>query len=416
MSRILSELLGANEPHFSLSLRQLEQKNGRPNADIHLTTEIHRGVKYKLRSLGLDPENTTGEELYAVLIQRLEVDNSRLERCLQASAPDKNSKDSEPDYLEAAAHALERLPLPKSCFAIKNTVTKSILKEIPPKKVMKQLGYRSLDSMLKHESAASLIAFGRLIESPTWQHNLIARYRKLRPMDFETRDMAVIYDGSKRWQKLSNDIVNDRHQNVIAAAELGTVIILPLPERRPPVATLTTLVLALHAMNEIRAISTYLKLCQVKPDFTSALQTVIDTEPSLQTHMLDRPIAWQVVQRFYSRLSRELRAAAFEPHIQPEDLSWHSIEKVLAHLEPNLGFWRHTTSLGLVHGRQAVSLNIIDVALNTCNRLPYEQRIVHYFRHSLWHELALRYLRQDAIEQAVASELHTELVNEPILI
>lgn len=68
MSQFLSELLEAAEPAFTLSLRQLEQISGAPSADIRLTTDIIGKVHLKLRELGLDPKDTTGQELYHALI------------------------------------------------------------------------------------------------------------------------------------------------------------------------------------------------------------------------------------------------------------------------------------------------------------------------------------------------------------
>jgi hypothetical protein len=93
-------------------------------------------------------------------------------------------------------------------------------------------------------------------------------------------------------------------------------------------------------------------------------------------------------------------------------MSWHSIEKVLHYIDPSLGFWRHTTHLGLLHDHEPVSMNVIDAALNFCNQLPFERRIMQYYRQSLWHELVIRYLKHDNVEQSVVSGLQSDLVME----
>jgi hypothetical protein len=159
-----------------------------------------------------------------------------------------------------------------------------------------------------------------------------------------------------------------------------------------------------------------MKLCQVKPDFGAVVQSVVFDEAHLSAELLDEPVPWQIIQRYYARFRDAFRSEIFEPHIQPEDLSWHSIELVLEHLEPSLGFWRSTQHVSLLHDRQPVSFNIIDVALSVCNKLPYENRIVHYARLSLWHELLLKYLKHDSVEQTVLGQLQSELVEEPALI
>jgi len=158
-----------------------------------------------------------------------------------------------------------------------------------------------------------------------------------------------------------------------------------------------------------------LKLCQVKTNFGKILQEIVAEEPLLGSSMLDHPVPWQIIQRYYARFSNRFSEEIFEPHVQQEDLAWHSIEKILTYIEPSMEFWRHTTNLSLLHNHEPVSMNIIDVALNYCNGLSYRNRIVEYFQHSLWHELLIRYLKHDAVEQTILRGLQAELINEPAL-
>lgn len=410
MTRILSETLGAQEPAFRAALTKLERASGHTSADVRLTADMVQSTKAKVKELGLDPHDTKGEELYAALRQRLLEDDARLVQALQtASRTD--------DIVMGIAHALRTVSLPRSTFALKAPAARRLLTKFPPKRVMKQLHYRSIASMLKHEQIATLFAAGWLIESDSWRRSLLDSYRQLKATDFEVRDIAILAPSAERWQQLSTDIVMAKKHNVVGLKELGAVVLLPLPADRPPVVAITTLVLSLHAMNEIRAASTYLKLCQVKPDFGRVLQTVVADEPQLSAEVLDRSVPWQIIQRYYARFKSAFRAEVFEPHVQADDLSWHNIERVLQHIEPSLGFWRGTEALSLLDDKhQPVSCNIADVALASCNRLPYANRIVHYVRQAVWHELLLRYLKHDTIEQTIVGQLQSELVNEPALI
>jgi hypothetical protein len=169
-------------------------------------------------------------------------------------------------------------------------------------------------------------------------------------------------------------------------------------------------------MNEIRAASTFLMLSQTHRNFGELVQEVVVDEPQLSTALFDQSVPWQMVQRYYARFQDAFRAEIFEPHIQSNDLSWHSIEKVLESIEPSLGFWKDTQHLALLHDDQPVSFNIADVALAVCNQLSYERRIVHYVRHSLQAELLLKYLKHDSVEQVVMNQLDGELATEPALI
>jgi hypothetical protein len=410
MTRVLSELLGAQEPMFHRSLQRLESASGHNSTDIRLSTEITRGARAKLQQLGLDPKDTTGEELYQALAERLKADDERLLRALQVKFGSGKT-----GTVAHVAEALRQVPVPRSVYALKATVAKRLLKKILPKHVMKQLGYRSFDSMIKHEQPAALLAAGWLLETAAWRKQLLDQYKQLKARDFEIRTMCVVCPDSKRWEVLSEKLVTEKKHTVLSVKELGTVVLLPLPAEQPPAATTVTLLLALHAMNEIRAASTFLKLCQVKPDFGQIVHSIVGEEPALSAHMLDRPVPWQIIQRYYARFSERFREEIFEPHVQSDDLAWHSIEKVLTFIEPTLEFWHHTANLSLLHNHEPVSMNIIDVALNYCNGLPYKNRIVQYFRHSLWHELLICYLKHDSVEQAVLGGLQAELVSETVL-
>ena len=409
MTRVLSELLGAREPMFQRSLARLESASGHTSTDVRLTVELNQSVQSKLHQLGLDAKDTTGEELYHALAERLKADDVRLSKALQ----EKFGKKSDQPVAQVA-EALRGVPVPRSVYALKNTVAKRMLKKTMPKHVMKQLGYRSFDSMLKHEQPAALMAAGWMSESTAWHKAMMDQYKKLKSSDFEIRDLQVVCPDTKRWETLAESLAREHKHTVISAKELGTIVLLPPGISQPPAATTVTLLLALHAMNEVRAASTFLKLCQVKPDFGKIVAEIVADDPVLETGILERPVPWHIIQRYYARFKDRFQEEIFAPHIQAEDLSWHSIERVLTYIEPSLEFWRHTTTLSLLDNHQPVSLNIIDVALNYCNGLPFENRIVHYFRNSLWHELLIRYLKHDAVEQTVLNGLQSKLVTQEI--
>ena len=414
MTRFLSESLRAPEPYFGLGIRRLEQANGLPNADIRLSLEVKQASRAKLAELGLNPADTTAPELYHALQERVKGDDIRLTKTLRTLAATFIS--AEGDVVAGMAHALQHTPLPKNCFALKAASLRMIIRKIPPKKAMKQLGYRSLASMQKHEAAGTILAAAVICEHSSWYRNVVESYKNLKPSDFEDRPIAILRPETNKWQILAASKVAERHHNIMSFPEMGTIVLLPLPTAQPAGSVMASLVLALHALNEVRASSTYLKLCQVRPDFGDVVKVVATSQPELPIGALDESIPWHLVQRYYARMQHRFREELFEPHIQLEDLSWHNIEETLIHIEPSLKFWLGSAHLGVVHGRQPVSLNIVDVALNYCNRLPFENRLLEHFQRSLWQELSLRYLQHDKIEQAILRVLQPQFATEPILI
>jgi hypothetical protein len=406
MTRFLSEALEAPEPFFRQGIRRLEAANNYPNTDIRLSIEVNQAAQNKLRELGLDPRDTAPKELYRSLQERLKVDEARLVKTLRREAA--HNVSAEGRVVDGMVHVLSNLA-DKQTFALKNGKLRAVLKAVPPKKAMKRLGYRSLESCLKHENPIMIMAAAWLTEGHHWQRRVLEQYKRLKPNDFEDRPIAVMQAEFSRWPDLAQAVADDYKHNLLCFKELGALVLLPLPKQVPTGVVTASLSLALHELNQIGASSTFLKLNQVKPDFGKIVQTVAVDEPRLVSEHLDQSVPWHLIQRYYSRLSDQFNHGIFEPHINLDDMVWQPIEESLSKIEPSLAFWKGSHHLSMVHGRRPVSFNIIDVALNHCNGLSFEHRLSHYFQHSLWHELLLRYLRPESVEQSVIKEMQPAL-------
>jgi len=406
MTRYLSSALGAEQPFFGQSIMELERASGRPAADIRLSSEIMQQVRAKVAQLGLDPDDTTGPELYSALQGRLRQDESRVRAALNLT-----EDASVPEILSRVEKFLNGHQTTSNGFVLKATVARKLFKKKAPKHTMKLLGYRSLDSMLKHEAVASIYAAAMIAESPSWHRMFRGQYAALQPSDFEQRKISVVFPKSKRWTQVSDHFVQAAKHNILCFKELGAVVMLPFSGQVNGLA-ITSLLLALHYMNDIRTYSSFAKLQQVKPAFGKIVQETAAGEPMTSAQLAGQPVPWKVIQRYYGRMKGDYHPEVFEPHVQPEDLQWHDGEKILAGLEPTLRFWADTQYICMVHDDQPVSCNILDVALSYCNQLPFADRIVHFVREHLWHELMSRYLHQENLEAAVHQQLSRELVDE----
>jgi hypothetical protein len=396
MTRMLSELLDAAEPTFSTNVRGLEKVSGAPNADIQLTTAILQQTQSKLLKLGLDPHNTTGEELYRALEQRLLADDARLKEYMGLPVGA-----SSPEVLAGVRRLVRGLDVPRSCFALKNSVAKRLLKTLAPAKTMKQLGYRSLESMLKHEPLPQLYTATLVHESPAWQRQLTEKYRTLRPSDFESRQIEIFYPTSRRWERLAEYFANRFHHTHATFKELGAVVVLPVTTDVPALG-LTSVLLLLESFNDIRSSSTFLKLQQVKPDFGVLVSEVVSSEPLAAAELAGLKLPWRSLQHYFDTATGAYDAELFEPHVQPEDLKLAHAEVALAKTMPALEFWMGTAGLALVDRGQVVSLNMLDVALSAVNSLPFDERSLQHVRKTVWHDLLAHYLDQHNLEQVVA--------------
>lgn len=408
MSRVLAEILGAEEPAFRLGLRRLEETTGLPAHDIRLTVKIEREVREKMRALGLDPAATTAEELYQALGERLKNDEAAVRSALKLTA-----ESSVDDLLRAVQAFLGNETAGKEVFSIKPTVMRVLLKKLKPKATMKALGYRSMDSMFKHESVLQLRIATELVENEAWQHARLEAYKKLQSKDFELRNVTFEVPTTKKWPKLAEAYTESHRHNLIVAAEVGGVMLLPLTRDFDALALLT-LVLGFQAFEQVRARSALLKLHQVELNFGDVLYASCHHEPMTDFVMNGHQVSWESVHWFYGSGAAPYHSEVFEPHVSPEDMAHHDYATSLAKLEEALAFWQGSHFLALFDRGEVVSLNILDVALGVCNGLAYGERIVHYMRQALGRELFARYLRHDTYHDALQESLSAQLAPEVV--
>jgi hypothetical protein len=398
MSRLLSELLAAEEPMFTMAIQQLEQVSGNASVDVRLTAEIVGKVHMKIRALGLDPKDTTGPELYRALVNLLKQHDDFLARRIGIEDP----HDAD-EVLRRITDAVPALNVPRKAWVMKPAVAKRLIKQNPPKRVMKQLGYRSIDSMIKRESVHELYAAMRFLESKEWLDKFIAKYKDLKPSDFENHQIELIRMDVNKWGESAMEFVHQNRQNITHLKELGVIAILPLPISRMSGLTIITLPLILHYINEIRVYATFFKSQQTRPDFAKIIIETLVSDPGKHVSVAGHHIHWRVIHRHLSSKDATI-ADLFEPHVEADDLIWRKAEETLYRLEPALHFWFDIDYVGVVFDDRPISFNLMDIAISYVNNLPYGNQAVHHMRQNIWNEIYLRYVREQAIERQVAQQ------------
>lgn len=403
-------MLGANESAFRLGLHRLERAAGMPRADIRLQAAVQREVRVKIAQLGLDPSATTGHELFRALEERLKADEVLVRRALgvQESA-------TTTDLLAAVQRYLEKESSRHVIFAVKPAVMRALLKKLKPKATMKALGYRSMDSMFKHEPVVQLLAATEMVENSAWQNARLEAYGKLRSSDFELRKVSYVVPTTKRWPDVARSYTAHHKHNIRIVSELGGVVILLLDTELPGLAIVTVL-LGLQALSDIRSRSALLKLQHVRPDFAAIFKETIEHEPMTDVEFGGSKLSWRSVHWFYGSSHAPDYPELFETHLQYDDFRVHDDHKTLAKLDQALEFWCGGSFLAMLDGREAVSLNVLDVALSVCNGVGYANRFVQHMREALGRELLGRYMRQGnlqaLLDETLGRQLSPELVGE----
>lgn len=393
MSKALANLINKPEPIITRAIEELERLSGYPSEDVRLLAEVTQKLGRKVTSLGLDPHDTTAPELYHSLLTKFEADSSQFARILGL-----DSDSSAEAKLQTVIAFVRHAEIAGEVWALKPSAAKNLLKSVPPKQLMRQLNYRSPDSMLKRENIEELYAALPFTESRSWLTKFDKEKSRLSAGTFEARRPGVLVMPFKRWAKLAGSA-----PAVGQVAELGTVAVWPAPNFSRQSA-LALSVLTLKALEGLKIKNTLLKLNQVRSDFGKMLATSPQylPEPLL---IAGYPLAtWRSLHHFFASRPAHEHPMVLEPHLQPQDMHISKVSQALARAAPVCAWW-DTDTLSSPSAGGPVSLNICDVVHNKLTGRSFNKRIHHNMASELWDELIARYLRHPAVQSHLLSQL-----------
>jgi len=412
MTKLLRDLLAAQEPLFTQSLRELEYITGKKNIDSKLSADILAKISGVTRSLGLDVADTTDREMFHALNDRVREHNENLAESL-GSHNDAPIRQIVPKLVEAA----QSTKVPRTCWVLKKSVAKELLREMPPKKMMKHLGYRSLESMLKNENFSEIYSALRFSEGGEWLNGYNELFQKrIVPSDFETRQIEIIIMDHDKWADLTEDFVHKKKHNITHTKELGTIIVVPMKQTHMRGMALKTLPLLFHYINEIRLYSAFFKLKSTTANFGETITETLIADTGTGATIANFHIHWRVIQRYFGKLG-EQPPEVFQPHVQPEDLHWRHAAEVLYEISPELKFWSDLDYVARPGGDgNPVSLNLFDVSFAYSNGEKFDTRYFYHMRESLWNEIFMRYMGEPALRQQILEQLDNDTIKPEELV
>lgn len=409
MGNLIADLLEAKEPEFSQTILRLEKIAGNPGVDVALMSEIIQTNKRKVSELGLDAADTTGEELYYLLLNKAKIHNQHLARHIGVG-PD--------DHVDNIALSIKKV-IEKSGFsthvwAIKRSVLKRLLAKNPPRNVMNYLHYTSIDSMLKRENIAEVMCAARLMEDEKWLHSFNKLYVELLPVDFENRKIELVVMNNARWRPLIDMLYANKRHNISHLKEAGFIAIFVPQQTRMEGYVLATLPIVIHYINELRTYSSYFNLNQVKADFGKRIVDVLNDDLAHHVEISGHRLHWRTVHRYFGGEYNGGHLDLWQPHVQPDDLAWRRTEEYLFTINPELSFWRGLDFVGVrINGAKPVSMSLLDVSNNYYFALSYQDRMYQYMQKSLHSELFVRYMKQKIFETQIIHQLSTDnIVND----
>jgi hypothetical protein len=402
---ILADFLQAKEPLFDHALKELEEKTGKHGVDAKLAAEIASKAAQRIKQFGLPPM-VDAETLYRLLTSYVKVQDGHLAQALGGTDPD-DVRQMVPLIVKKAGE----LDMPKRGFFIKPEVAADLIKKLPPKQIMKRLGYTKVDAMLAKEDIYEIYVALRFAEDADWLTDFDKHTRKLVPADFETRDIKLVPFDEAKWGDVAKDFISHKLHNITNSKEMGVIAVMPMGIERMPGITLKDLPLIIHYYNEIRLYSSFFKLMRTKKNFGEIIADTLIADPSHVKITAGHNVHWRVIQRYFGKLPPEQHPEIFEPHLQPEDLHWRRAEEVLYDIDPDLEFWDGMDYVAVMReGGKAVTFNLMDVSLSYSNQIPFETRYLYHFRESLWNEVFARYMGQKTLRDLLLTRLDNAVI------
>lgn len=406
MAKFLSTLLDAEEPIFTHALRQLEEVSGRSGADVKLIGDITRMAHESMRAMGLNPAAATGPEVYQALLNRVELDMQRLTKIIGAEDPE-DVRHLVPYMIDAA----NKVKFNRKVFVLRRDRAKDLLRQMPPKQLMKKLGYTDIEDMFNQEDFDEVYTALRFSEGAEWLNKYNELFKQITPEDYEIRDLRIIQMDHDKYVDLAAHFVQKKLHNVTHTKEMGIIVVVPMHARKMRGLVLKTLPLLLHYMNEVKLYSTFFKLKSEKPNFGATVVETLIADPGTGGQMVGKRIHWRVIQRYLGKHKEEsIDTVAFEPHVQPEDLHWRRAEDLLYQIDPELEFWKDRDYVGLTYDGFPVAFNLFDVSFAYSNKESYEGRYAYHFRESLWNEIFVRYMGFKNLATQVLEQLDNDKI------
>lgn len=405
MAKFLRDLLDAEEPIFSTSLKQLEKASGHPGADAKLIGDITQQAHASMRRLGLDPSFTTGKEYYQALLARIASDNERVTKLVGGTDSSDVSQ-----LVPLLIGAANKVSFNRTVFVMKREKAKEFLRQMPPKNLMAKLGYATADELFEGEDFDEVYTALRFSEGDQWLNDYNERLKTVTPDDYEERDIRILAMDHDKYVDLAEHFTKKKLHNVTHTKEVGIIVVVPLRDSHSKGLTLKTLPLLLHYLNEVKLYSNFFKLKSKQPNFGETVVTTLIADPGNASQMAGQYVHWRVIQRYFGKLKAEDHREDFEPHVHPEDLHWRKAEDLLYEIDPEMEFWRGLDYVGLLFDGSPVSANFVDVSLSYVNTIRYEERYYYHMRESLWNEIFIRYMSYPNLEEQILHQLDNDMI------
>ena len=376
----------------------LAEKTGKYDVMQKICEENEYMIAQKLERFGLS-RKSYAMTIYNVLIEKIKEDDTKLFEYIELAG-----NRGEEAAKKTCAFVLKAMP-PQKGFFLKKDKAIEFLRNTPPKKIMENLGYRTVEEMLAKEDPLEIYSALRFLEDTDWLNNVFFKqYEDLTPSDFEERTIEL-RALKQKWADAAEKFTAKKHHTVSHLKELGVIFVIPI-FRDMPGETLRVVSLTMHYLNEVKYYSDLFQSFVPHPDFfalnvISLLRGDVAENRGLMSPSTVKGTRFLVIQRYLAK-GDENDWRLFMPHVNPEALHWSKAEdgivnipKVYPDFENDLGFWQGLGWVGDYFDTDSgldvlVSFNLVGTVMSLVDRAQTVKYLYHH-QESLWNKIFIEY-------------------------
>ncbi len=398
MSKLLVDLLGADEREFRRLISRLELASLQPAVDIRLTAEIVAKTREKMQQLGLDTNDTTPKELFYALKNRLIEDDNAFRQKLEIT-----TRTTSEQLTAILATVATKLSSKEYALSLSSAGTKRVLMAVPPRKTLKALKLRSLESVLKREDPRLLYALATQLEDESWHSQVQAKIRRLPTKDIGWHQVAALSMNEAWFERCKTKLIE--HGLQLVCADVGIVLLLPVSLMKKPGMVTLAAGFTLQALQRMSINSTPYRRQGFVQGYHHAMPEIVSGFEPLLLSIHGITPSWRVVHELLAKGHLDEHLPDMEFVLS--DMDWTTTETKLASVASNFAFWVDAHYLGMVSKEGVISFHLLDVAAASIRDLQFGDHTSAHFRSSLWNELCARYLQQKALSKSLIKQLLT---------
>lgn len=231
---------------------------------------------------------------------------------------------------EKAANLSRKIAKIGKGFFLKKEFAKEILRKSQPQNLLKYLGYKDVEELLKKEDVTEAFSALRFVESNEWMHKTFEdAYSDFTSDDFEERDIEIKVLGSQ-WFDIAKKFVAKKHHNVSHLKEFGVIFLNPIKVDIPG-KFLRDFALLLHYFHEIEFYSKMFRKYAKEDDFALHLKSLLRGDVKEVSNIKRKKdiVPWLIVQRYlWKEDPKDPRLKIVR--MNPEAVHWARGERDLA--------------------------------------------------------------------------------------